>query len=275
MVCFLTIVYKVAPVKHSGSIDRSASATRRNRRRPRPDVAAASGSAPLAPVIELAASETLAKAASKAHDEIRIRILDGRLAPGERLREHVLAMQIGVSRTPIREALRRLAADGYVTLIANQGASVTEWTDQSLADLVDVRAELAAMATRRATARIDETQIGQLRALNTRMAEVAERRAIGFLTEAAELNIAFHRIIWDASGNPWIRQLLDQTAYLPLVQRAHHAFDELAWSQGIARYVDLVRAFETRDAEWAATLIKSHFLAAKHSILHHRSKHGT
>lgn len=227
------------------------------------------------PVAEQAAADTLAKSAGKAYDEIRVRILDGRLGSGERLREHVLAEQIGVSRTPIREALRRLAADGFVTLVANQGASVTEWSDESLADLVDVRSELAAMAARRAALRIDDEQIAQLRALNVRIAQVAERRVPGFLSEAAELNIAFHRIIWDASGNRWVRQLLDQTAYLPLVQRAHHAFDETAWNQGIARYVDLVQAFSTRDAEWAAALIKAHFLAAKHSITGRRSRHGT
>ena len=217
----------------------------------------------------------LPRSAAKAYDEVRLRILDGRLQPGSRLREHVLAAEIGVSRTPIREALRKLAADGFVELVPNQGASVVEWSERSLVDLIDVRSELAAMATRLATPRIAAGQIDELERINARIAQVARRRQAGFLSEAAGLNLAFHRIVFAASGNDWLVQMLDQTAYLPLVQRAHHAFDPGAWKTGIARYAELIEALRARDDVWAATLIRAHFLAAKHSIIRaHHSEHG-
>ena len=219
----------------------------------------------------------LARSAAKAYDEIRERIVDGRLAPRTRLREQALAQEIGVSRTPIREALRRLAADGFVELVPNAGASVVEWSDRSLADLIDVRAELAGMATRLAARRIEPERIAELERLNARMGQVARRREAGFLGDAAALNIAFHRVVFGASGNDWLQQLLEQTAYLPLVQRAAYSFDHGAWEAGLARYAELIEALRARDAARAETLIRAHFLAAKHWILTRtpRSQHGT
>ena len=226
---------------------------------------------------DLPRAETgLARSAAKAYDEIRERIVDGRLAARTRLREQALAREIGVSRTPIREALRRLAADGFVELVPNAGGSVVEWSDRSLADLIDVRAELAGMAARLAARRIEEDRIAELERLNARMAQVARRREAGFLGDAAELNIAFHRVVFSASGNDWLLQLLEQTAYLPLVQRAAHAFDHGAWEAGHARYAELIEALRARDEAWAETLIRAHFLAAKHWIVMRapRSQHG-
>lgn len=208
----------------------------------------------------------LAKSAARAYDHIREHILSGFYRPGEALREHVLAAQIGVSRTPIREALRRLAADGFVSFVANQGASVTEWSERSLADLIDVRSELAAMAARLAAGRIQATEIEALRLLNVRLLEVSRRRASDYLNEAARLNIEFHKIVFGAAANPWLRQLLEQTSYLPMVQRAYFEFDAGAWQHASARYDDLIEALSLGDGEWAASAIRSHFRAARQSI---------
>jgi DNA-binding GntR family transcriptional regulator len=212
----------------------------------------------------------LATSADKAYDEIRMRILDGRLAPATRLREELLATEIGMSRTPVREALRRLAADGFVKVVPNQGASVLDWSAESIADLIEVRSMLAGMAARLAAGRISADEVAQLRMLNAQLADVAQSRRVGFLGEAAKINIAFHRIVFRAAGNPWLAQLLDQTAYLPMVQRAHHAFDVARWQRGIERYTDLIEALSAGDGEWAATLMQSHFLAARHLIVAQR-----
>ncbi len=213
---------------------------------------------------------SLAKSAAKAYDYIRARILAGALPPSSHLVEHILASEISVSRTPIREALRRLAADGFVTFVPNQGAKVVEWSEEALSDLIDVRSELAGMAARLAAARISKDEIEELRALIRQLAKVAEQRDDDGLTEAARVNNAFHRVIFNASGNTWLMQLLEQTAYLPMIHRAHFAFDPLAWRHGIARYEDLIDAFTARDATWAESLIQTHFLAAKFMIRHRR-----
>jgi len=208
----------------------------------------------------------LTRSVARAYEYIRVRILDGRFPPSSHLVEHILAREIEVSRTPIREALRRLAADGFVSFIPNQGARVVEWSDQSLADLIDVRCTLASMATLLATPRLEAAELDRLRALKSELARVAANDLPQSLLEAARLNNAFHRVIFAACGNAWLVQLLDQTAYLPMIHRAHFVFDSEAWQHGIARYKDLIDAFEARDGEWAASLIRSHFLAAKHRI---------
>jgi len=213
---------------------------------------------------------SLAKSAAKAYDYIRTRILEGTLPPSSHLVEHILASEISVSRTPIREALRRLAADGFVTFVPNQGAKVVEWSEEALSDLIDVRSELAGMAARLAAARISKDEIEELQSLIRQLAKVAEQREDDGLTEAARVNNAFHRVIFNASGNTWLIQLLEQTAYLPMIHRAHFAFDPLAWRHGIARYEDLIDAFTARDATWAASLIQTHFLAAKFMIRRRR-----
>ena len=118
----------------------------------------------------------MAKSAGKAYDAIRARILDGNFPPKSHLREKDLAEVIGVSRTPVREALRKLAADGYVQFIPNRGAFVAEWTETSLSALIDVRAELAAMAGRLAANQIRREDLAELARLNRAMIELAERR---------------------------------------------------------------------------------------------------
>jgi DNA-binding GntR family transcriptional regulator len=112
----------------------------------------------------------------------------------------------------------------------------------------------------------------ELKILMARLAKVTEQRSEDVLTEAARINNAFHRVIFNASGNSWLIQLLEQTAYLPMIHRAHFAFDPLAWRHGIARYEDLIDAFSARDATWAESLIQTHFLAAKFMIRHRRGQ---
>src|ERR1700759_1300273 len=98
----------------------------------------------------------MARAAEKAYRTVRERILRGDYPPALRITEQEIADSTGVSRTPVREALRRLQAEGFVTVIANQGAIVTEWTDNDTNDVFDLRAVLepygAARAAQRATA---------------------------------------------------------------------------------------------------------------------------
>jgi len=210
---------------------------------------------------------TMVKAVDGAYETIRAGILDGRWAPGAPLREEELAAALGVSRTPVREALRRLAADGYVEFPPNGRATVTSWTPDSLADLVDVRAELAALAARKAAQRLGPAELDRLRAINRAMAKLAGQPDARSLRELARLNLAFHAIVFEGSGSEWLPQLLRQTVTLLLVQRAHQGFRRDDWKRSVAHYDELIDAVAARDGEWAASIIRAHFLAAKHTLL--------
>ncbi len=211
----------------------------------------------------------LSKAVGKAYEYIRVRILDGRIPPSSHLVEHLLAAEIEVSRTPVREALRRLAADGFVSFVPNLGAKVIEWSDESLADLIHVRSALAEMAAALAAPRIDAKTLDELRELNAKLKLAASEDSAEGLLEAAHLTHAFHRAVFEASGNRWLVQLVDQTAFQPMIYRTHFLFDVQAWQGVIARYEDLIEALEARNADWAASLMRAQFLNAEHRLRQH------
>jgi len=207
------------------------------------------------------------RSSGKAYEAIREGILDGTFPPKFHLREKDLAEVIGVSRTPVREALRKLAADGYVRFIPNRGGFVNEWTESSLSDLIDVRAELAGMAGRLAATRIRRKDLDELARLNQAMVELAERRRPGYLTEVSGLNLTFHNVLLKAAGNEWLQGLMQQTAFLPMVQRAHYGYSAADWKRGFERYGELIDALEAGDGAWAAAILRAHFHASKYALL--------
>ncbi|HZQ14860.1 MAG TPA: GntR family transcriptional regulator [Pseudolabrys sp.] len=208
----------------------------------------------------------MAQAATRAYQTIRARILGGEFPAGAHLREGHLANEIGVSRTPVREALRRLAADGFVQFVPNHGAYVIGWAGDSLTDLIDVRAELAAMGARLAASRIQKPDLDRLTDINKTMAKASMRRGTDYLNECAKLNLEFHAIVFKNSGNQVLEDFLRQTSNIPLVQRSHFEFDSDDWVRATERYTDLISALKAGDGNWASSIIKAHFLASKHAI---------
>ena len=216
----------------------------------------------------------MAKRTSKAYEAIRSRILKGSFPPAFHLREEEVAEQVGVSRTPVREALRRLAAEGYVEFLPNRGAFVAKWSEKSLSDLIDVRAELAAMAGRMAASRIRRADLDTLSKLNRAMAQLAEERPAGYLSEVSRLNLEFHAIIFKTADNEWLLALMQQTAFLPMVQRAQFGFQASDWHRGFERYSELIDALASGDGEWAAAMLRAHFHASKHALLRGKGNRG-
>lgn len=217
----------------------------------------------------------MAKTTGKAYEAIRSRILKGSFPPKFHLREKEVAEEVGVSRTPVREALRRLAAEGYVEFEPNRGAFVAEWSERSISELIDVRAELAAMAGRLAAGRIRRQDLDALARLNRTMTDLAERKPTGYLTEVSRLNLEFHNVIFKTADNEWLLTLLRQTAFLPMVQRAQYGFQASDWKRGFERYNELIDALAAGDGEWAAATLRSHFHASKHALLRHKGDRGS
>jgi DNA-binding GntR family transcriptional regulator len=216
----------------------------------------------------------MSKASEKAYEGIRSRILKGDFEPGLHLREKDLSATIGVSRTPVREALRRLAAEGYTEFVPNRGVFVAKWTPRSLSDLIDVRAELAAMAGRLAASRIRREDLDALTRLNDAIARASVKKDPGYLTKAAKLNLEFHDIVFRAAGNEWLISLMKQTALLPMVHSAHHGYNARDWRRGAEHYRELIDALASGDGEWAAAMLHAHFHASKHALLRNKKGQG-
>ncbi len=136
---------------------------------------------------------------------LRQAILRGELKPGERLMEIQLANKLGVSRTPIREAIRKLELEGLVLMIPRRGAVVAEITEKSLRDVLEVRGALEELAVDLACERITQEDISKLKAAAKGFEETLSS---GDVTEIAEADVKFHDIIYLSTDNQRLIQLL-------------------------------------------------------------------
>lgn len=140
------------------------------------------------------------------YDRVRDRVLGGEMAPGEFLRENELALALGVSRTPVREALARLASEGFLERIPHRGFRVPPQPVSQLLDLYPVVSALELLAGRLAFRQLQPGQIEQLRRVNEQLRKAIERKDV---RRAMELNNQFHDLIAQWSGNQELGTLLN------------------------------------------------------------------
>src|SRR5450755_816286 len=141
------------------------------------------------------------RAAVRAYATVRDGILQGRYNAGSRLTEQELAAAVGVSRTPIREALRRLHAEGLVDFEPNHGAVVALFELEDAEEIFELRALLEPISARRAAERATRPMIAELHALADQQNQESTRRSHGFLVRIGEINDRFHRLIQQAAGS--------------------------------------------------------------------------
>jgi DNA-binding GntR family transcriptional regulator len=192
---------------------------------------------------------------------IRERILSGEYAPGERLVEAHLSTQLGVSRMPVREALRELAAEGVVTIEPRRGASVPVYSAEQIQDLVEVRATLEALNAKLAAKRHDPEQIRKLEQILASSARVNDKTD---LAQIHQDNNAFHdalaRIAANATLGEMVRSLRERTAVIFAPHSRKRAKQN--WEEHSA----ILRAVVAGDAELAGLLAARHVYGAADAI---------
>ena len=210
--------------------------------------------------------EALVRNASAAATElIRVAIVDGGLAPGQRLKEEELARELGISRTPIREALLVLQAEGLVDATPNRGATVRSHSAEDLDDLYQLRALLEGFAARRAAARLSEDQVAELWASCERF----DRLGDDGVREIVRENMLFHNTILDGAGSSRLAQMVKKTIELPLVYKSYiwYSPDQLRISGHYHRQI--ARALAARDGERAEMIMKEHVFEARDLLVAH------
>ncbi|GAB3493017.1 GntR family transcriptional regulator [Flexivirga lutea] len=201
-------------------------------------------------------------AAERAYEAVLERIYDGRLAAGARLPEQALAADIGVSRTPVREAVRRLAAEGMVDVVPNRGAQVVSVTEKDNRELYTLRAELEPVAARLAVERMDASDLARLLDLHERMLDI-----VGSGHDRAELtslNNAFHTLFIERCGNRHLGLAIGALMRPVLVTRTFRAYDHDSLLRSMRYHGDLITAARVRDGEWAEAVMRAHILSARH-----------
>jgi DNA-binding GntR family transcriptional regulator len=206
-------------------------------------------------------------ASSAATELIRQAIVDGRLPPGRRLKEEELARELGISRTPVREALLILHAEGLVDTAPNRGAAVRSHSVEDLDDLYQLRALLEGYSTRRAATRLTDETIGVLRASCERFDALLERGAE--MSQLFDENLVFHHTILVGSGSARLASMVRQVIELPLVYRSSVWYSPEQQRISAHYHTQITRALEARDAERAELVMKEHIFEARDLLLAH------
>ncbi|KAA2213528.1 GntR family transcriptional regulator [Teichococcus oryzae] len=186
---------------------------------------------------------------------LRDLITQGHIAPGTRLNEVVLCAQLGVSRTPLREAIRRLAGEGLVELVPARGGVVRRLTLKDAADSLAVLKALETLAGRLACAAADEAGIAQVQALHAAMMDrYAARDRLAYF----KLNQAVHTAIVALSGNEtlaWAHEAIQaRMKHLRFIGNA----GEQKWADAVAEHEEMVRALAARDGDALAAVLAAH-----------------
>jgi DNA-binding GntR family transcriptional regulator len=205
------------------------------------------------------------RAVDKAYEAVRRGIVAGRFAPAGRITEHEVATAAGVSRTPAREALRRLHSEGLVEFTPNQGAVVSAWSAADVEEIFDLRAVLEAYGAARAATRATTGQIDALRDLAGQQHAEALARRDGYRERIATLNRRFHRHLQQAARSPRLSRALAALLEASLLLKTTRNDTPEDLERSAAQHLELVRALAARDADWAAAAMRSHILSAKSS----------
>jgi DNA-binding GntR family transcriptional regulator len=189
----------------------------------------------------------------RVRDELQHAILEGVLQPGERLRAEALAQRFGTSRTPVREALLQLEAQGLVEVEPNRGAVVKAFDAADLLDLYELRALLEPAAAARAATRIQDSDIARLEELTDDAAAPEQQMAA---------NEQFHRIIVEAADSPRLQAAMRAASGIPRAFRSSFWHDAGQRAESLMCHRRLIDAFSARDAQLAEAVMRMHILGA-------------
>ena len=186
---------------------------------------------------------------------LRQAILRGELKPGERLMEIQLANKLGVSRTPIREAMRKLENEGLVLMVPRKGAEVAEITEKSLRDVLEVRRALEELSVQLACDKITDEGIEELKKTAKEFEEVVDSEDI---TVVAAKDVVFHDIIYAATDNPKLIQLLNNLREQMYRFRAEYLKRSEFHPQLLKEHQEIIEAIINRQKDEAARIMCQH-----------------
>ncbi|MFT9846263.1 GntR family transcriptional regulator [Aneurinibacillus sp. REN35] len=211
-----------------------------------------------------------------AYDFIRSAIIEGDYAPGQRLTEEALAAELHISRTPIREALKRLETEGLIVSL-KRGVSVKTFSRESIRQIYDLRALLEGYTATQAAINHTTEDIKRLWHIHEAYGQAIERldehHPIN-LKEVVRLNNKFHEGVLLASKNEYMEFLLSKVFVLPLVFRSFYWYnkEEIEQSQGM--HQTILEAIEQRDPERSKSAMSEHIYRGRDHVLRHIIEEG-
>lgn len=195
---------------------------------------------------------------------LRQAILRGELKPGERLMEIHLAQKLGVSRTPVREAIRKLELEGLVLMIPRKGAVVAEITISDLDDVLEVRMALEELAVKHASRRITQEQLQELENLAENFRKSLAGDDVG---ACAQADMLFHDAIYEATRNTRLIQILNNLREQMYRYRMEYLKNQDVHEQLLNEHVEILEALKNHDEKSALLWITRHIERQKEHII--------
>ena len=196
--------------------------------------------------------------------KLRSLLVEGAIAPGSKLNERELAESLNVSRTPIREAIKRLAADGLVELIANRGAIAVQLSHADVVHTFDVIAQLEGYSGELAAKNISAATLSELEALQYEMMASYARRD---LSNYYKLNLRIHHLINQAANNPVLTQLFSQVNARIEALRFRSNQNGVKWEKAVEEHQEMIDALKTHDSERMRKVMIQHVMNKRDVVI--------
>jgi DNA-binding GntR family transcriptional regulator len=196
-------------------------------------------------------------------ERLRERIFSHELKPGAWIDEQAIAEQYGISRTPLREALKVLAAEGLVTLKPRRGCYVTEISERDLDEIFSVMSLLEGQCAREATVRASEDDLATIARMHEDLEAAARRGDINAFFEA---NQAFHHEVQAVADNRWLLQVINDLRKVIKLSRHHSLFSDGRLEQSLDEHRDILKAMLARDPAGAETAMRTHIGSGRQAL---------
>jgi DNA-binding GntR family transcriptional regulator len=196
-------------------------------------------------------------------ERLRTRIFAHELQPGSWIDEQALALEYGISRTPLREALKVLAAEGLVVLKPRRGCYVTELSEQDIDEVFPVMALLEGRVAEEAARRITSADFSRLEAIH---AELEKHAAVNNADRFFEANQRFHTALQDIAGNRYLAQLIDDARKVIKLTRRDSLRLEGRLKQSLAEHREILEALRGKDADRARQSMHDHLLSGRAAL---------
>jgi len=204
----------------------------------------------------------MSKASEKAYRIIRSLILSGEFRPGKHLKEEALTKTCGVSRTPVREALLNLSSDYYVEIIPNRGTFVTNWANENVEDIFNMRMLLEGYAVQLVAQKATVDQIREFSVHCDNIDQLLSRKGAIDVDIFLSENRLFHAKLWAASGSDRLSNILMHLVAQSVVARTAVAYTHDDIKRSNDHHKEIVDAIKTKDGTWARSVMYSHLSAA-------------
>jgi DNA-binding GntR family transcriptional regulator len=214
-----------------------------------------------------AAAQDAVTDGSFAYTHIKNRLIRGGFAQGARVTEQEIAEEIGASRTPVREAMRRLVAEGFFQFKPNVGPFVATWRKAEIVELFDLRVLVESAVAAAAAQRIGDEQVADLEKLQDEIEEGGVDIRVRNLERIGKLNRRFHQVIAEASRSRRLVSMLGNAIEQPVVQKTFSLYSKAELQRSFLHHRELIDALRARDPDWASDSMRCHVRAAKHAYV--------